>query len=76
MNETEFKVLRSNSLSELQKQLRAYESQGWVAIGRVERFADGFAQPIQIDFDMEDTEELTQEMMQDNDNSEFSLPGT
>ncbi len=73
MIEQEYKVLRSHTLSDLEAQLEDYLTQGWETIGNVEAFNGVYAQPIRIDAEIEDTEELPQDITLEMDNSEFKI---
>jgi len=66
MSERDFKVLRCSSMSELNLLLQKYSIDGWKPIGGTEVFEGKFVQPIKITFDLDDTEEITQEVIQEN----------
>ena len=66
MSERDFKVLRCSSMLELNLLLQEYKIDGWKPIGGTEVFEGEFVQPIKITFDLDDTEEITQEVIQEN----------
>lgn len=66
MQERDYKVLRCSSLSELNLLLNEYIIVGWKPIGDTEVFNGEFVQPIQINFNLDITEEITQEITQKN----------
>ena len=66
MLERDYKVLRCSSLAELNLLLKEYSNAGWKPIGGTEVFNGEYVQPININFDLDNTEEITQEVTQKN----------
>ena len=59
MSRTEYKVLRCQSITELQDQIYYYESRGWVRTGRTDEFDGIHVHAISIAKEIDETEEIT-----------------
>ena len=59
MSRTEYKVLRCRSFTELEDQIKYYESKGWARTGRVDAFDGLHVHTISIEKEIDETEEIT-----------------
>lgn len=62
MNGTELKVLRCNSIAELEEQIYLHESRGWERTGRMDILDGVFMHILKLETAIDDTEEITQEL--------------
>ena len=59
MSRIEYKVLRCLSVTELEKQINYYESNGWSRAGRTDAFDGMHVHTIVIAKEIDETEEIT-----------------
>jgi hypothetical protein len=59
MSRTEYKVLRCQSITELEEQINYYESKGWARAGRKDVFDGMHVHTIGIAKEIDETEEIT-----------------
>jgi hypothetical protein len=59
MSRTEYKVLRCQSITELEEQINYYESKGWDRAGRKDVFDGMHVHTIGIAKEIDETEEIT-----------------
>lgn len=53
------KVLRCQSETELEDQIKFYKSKGWYRVGHADVFDGMYVQTIKINLEIDDTEEIT-----------------
>ncbi len=68
MLENDYCVLRCHSITELNSLLEKHSMRGWKPIGVTDFFNGEFVQAIEITFDLDDTQEITLEVTQQNFN--------
>ena len=59
MSRAEYKVLRCQSITDLEDQINYYESKGWARTGRTDAFNGMHVHTISISKEIDDTEEIT-----------------
>lgn len=62
MIEKDYKVLRADSLSEVEAMLEQACNAGWKSTGFIEYLNGVYVQPISITIDLDDTVEITQDI--------------
>lgn len=66
MLEIDYSVLRCHSIKELNSLLEKHSIRGWKPVGYTDYFNGEFVQAIEIAFDLDDTQEITLEVTQQN----------
>jgi hypothetical protein len=64
VSETEYKVLRCRSITELEDQINNYESRGWARTGCPDAFDGMLVHTITIAKEIDETEEITRPLDQ------------
>jgi hypothetical protein len=59
MSSTEYKVLRCQSITELEDQINFFESRGWARTGRLDAFGGMLVHTIRIAKEIDETEEIS-----------------
>lgn len=59
MSKSEYKVLRCQSITELEDQINFYESRGWTRTGRTDTFDGMHVHTVSITKGIDETEEIT-----------------
>ena len=62
MTRVEFKVLRCQTITELEDQINYYESKGWARTGRTDVFDGMHVHTIGIEKEIDETEEITRSL--------------